>query len=87
MEALVTGGHAVRVVIIPIAANIVRRFEYVEGDAIILQPLGRGEAGTTGTDDANFRFNRCGHDLVAATAIWAANLALALIKVTFTSSD
>ena len=52
VQALVAGGEAVGVPVVPVAADVVGQLETVEGDAHVLQPLGGGEAGTAGADDA-----------------------------------
>ena len=52
MEGLVRRGHPVRVVVVPVATDIVGGLEAVVGDAVVLQPLGGGDAGAARADDA-----------------------------------
>ena len=53
MQTLIAGRFAIRVFVIPIAANIVRHFKLLIGNAEIFQPLGGGKTGTTGADNTN----------------------------------
>ena len=53
VQRLIGTAHAVGVVVGPVAADPVRRFEPVEHHPLVAQTLGGGEAGTAGTDQGN----------------------------------
>ena len=53
VQRLVGAAHAVGVVVGPVAADPVRRFEPVEHHPLVAQTLGGGETGTAGTDQGN----------------------------------
>ena len=59
VQALVAGRVAVRVVVVPVAPNVVGHLEAVKRDAQVLEPLGGGEARAASTDDAGL--GRLGH--------------------------
>ena len=77
MQAFIAGRHAIRVVEIPIAANIVGGLKHFIGNAVIAEAFGGGKAGTSGTDNGD-----CGdHVHVETMARFGRSVTLSTVRV------